>query len=138
MQLFSGGYVWVKPGFIEAPHLSHQPADAVALYRAGEFLFGYREARQNRGKVGFFAVGEQADDTYGKNRKRFPCPEKRINMLLSLEPLIYFESITNGSQILKNYLSGLTSDTVSLWRPLARREANTLRPFADSIRLRNP
>lgn len=38
--------------------------------------------------------------TYGKNRIRFPGKEKRINMLLSLEPLIYFESITNGESIL--------------------------------------
>ena len=35
-------------------------------------------------------------DTYGKNRKRFPVKEKRVNMLLSFEPLINLESITNG------------------------------------------
>jgi hypothetical protein len=36
------------------------------------------------------------DDTYRKNRKRFPVKEKRVNMLLSFEPLINLESITNG------------------------------------------
>ena len=41
-------------------------------------------------------------------------------------------------KVLKVYLRRRSSDTVSLWRPLARREANTLRPLADSIRLRNP
>jgi hypothetical protein len=37
-----------------------------------------------------------------------------------------------------DYLRRRSSDTVSLWRPLVRREANTLRPLALSIRLRNP
>jgi hypothetical protein len=42
------------------------------------------------------------NEPYRKNRKRFPFKEKRVNMLLSLEPLIYSESITNGEKILKS------------------------------------
>ena len=36
------------------------------------------------------------------------------------------------------YFRRRSSDTLSLWRPLARREASTLRPLAVCIRLRKP
>jgi hypothetical protein len=36
------------------------------------------------------------------------------------------------------YFKRFSSDTVSLWRPFARRDANTRRPFLVLIRLRNP
>jgi len=60
--------------------------------------------------------------------------EKRINILLALKPLVCFESITNGEMFFKVYFRRLSSDTVSFLRPFLRREARTLRPFADSMR----
>ena len=60
-------------------------------------------------------------------------------MLLALQPLVCFEGVTNGEWILiVDYLRRRSSETVSLWRPLARRDAKTLRPLADCIRLRKP
>ncbi len=68
----------------------------MAMDRAAETFFGNGEAYLYR----VFCIGRRienaVDYAYGKNRKRFPGEEKRVNMLLSLEPLIYFESITNG------------------------------------------
>jgi hypothetical protein len=84
--------------FIEPPCLYHLPAYTVALHRSTELLFGYRKT-SNNGRRAIGCTGHQViDEPYRKNRKRFPGPEKRINMLLSLEPLIYFESITNGKK----------------------------------------
>jgi len=40
-------------------------------------------------------------EAYRKNRKRFPETEKRVNMLLALEPLISLKSMTDGEMFLK-------------------------------------
>ena len=85
--------------FIEPPGLCHQPADAVAVHRATKLLFGHRKACLHRGCSIISTWNDGINEPYGKNRKRFPCKEKRMNMLLSLEPLIYLESITNGKKI---------------------------------------
>lgn len=133
--------VLYKHRFVQAPCLHHQPAHTVPVHRAAKFLFGYRKSCLHITPMLHHSFGghQPVNELYGKNRKRFPCTEKRMNMLLTLEPLIYFESMTNGKRILKNdYFRRRSSDTVSLWRPFARREASTLRPLADSIRLRKP
>ena len=66
---------------------------------AAEFLFWYGEACLHRGGFGVCTGNDAVNELYGENRKRFPGKEKRMNMLLSLEPLIYFESITNGDLV---------------------------------------
>ena len=82
------------------PCFHHQAADAVAVHRAAKFFLGYRKTSLHR-TAGIGGAGyAEVDEAYRKNRIRLSCPEKRINMLLSLEPLIYLESITNGADIL--------------------------------------
>ena len=104
-----------KSGFVVPPGLCHQAAHPVAVYRAFEFFLGHRETY-----LEFFSrlasifstiphsllcllfalIYGLVYDPEGKNRKRFPFTEKRINMLLSFEPLIYLESMTNGVRVL--------------------------------------
>lgn len=86
-----------------APGFHHQPPYAVAVHGVGEFLFGNGKANLQVGTrwawVGGFRSKRAVNELYGKNRKRFPGVEKRLNMLLAFEPLIYFESMTNGRKI---------------------------------------
>ena len=90
------GYGLVECMLVEAPRLNHKAAHAMAMNTATEFLFGYGEAGLHGCCLGIGTGYDSVNELYGKNRKRFPGKEKRMNMLLSLEPLIYFESITNG------------------------------------------
>lgn len=46
--------------------------------------------------------------------------------------------IIQNTQSIRIYFNLFSSETVSLTRPFLRRLANTLRPLADSMRLRNP
>jgi len=74
------------------PCLGQQPAYTVPVYRFSELFFGYRKARHQRIGGRPAAGGCIMNKIYyseGKNRKRFPCTEKRSNMLLFFEPLIY-------------------------------------------------
>ena len=99
MHLLVWGHGLIEGMLIEPPGFHHQPADAVTMYRTAELLLGHRKTGLHR--RGFF-IGtghDNVNEPYGKNRKRFPGEEKRMNMLLSLEPLIYSESITNGEKI---------------------------------------
>ena len=100
MQVLIGWYSRIYLMLVQAPGLGHQSAYAVAVHRTAKFLFGNRKAYPCGGYLGI-ARHHFADKFYRKNRKRFPCPEKRINMLLALEPLVCFESITNGETVLK-------------------------------------
>jgi hypothetical protein len=70
----------------------------VTVYRPAEFLFGHRKPC-SYGRAFISAGGSDAKAFYRKNRKRFPFTEKRINMLLALQPLVCFKSITNGRSI---------------------------------------
>jgi hypothetical protein len=96
VKLAAIGYGCVKYILMQPPRLSHEPADAVPVHRAAEFLFGYGKPRHHRGGVFRRTRVKGVYEPYRKNRKRFPGMEKRMNMLLALEPLIYFERITNG------------------------------------------
>jgi hypothetical protein len=98
MKLAAGRNGLVNRLLARSPGLHHQAAHPVTVYRPGKLLFGHRKARQHRRSVGRSPGHQAPDDPYRKNRKRFPGPEKRINMLLSLEPLVCFESITNGKK----------------------------------------
>jgi hypothetical protein len=99
VQLHIGRQGGVYGMLLQAPRLYHQAAYAVAVYRKFELLFWNGKAHPYRRN--FFAAScGQAEQPYGKNRIRFPGTEKRINMLLTLEPLVCFESITNGVVIL--------------------------------------
>ena len=102
MQLHAGGHCGIEGMLVQPPGLYHKAAYAVPVYRVLKLLFGHREAclcrRCDTIRGPWNKVIDEAD---GKNRKRLPGKEKRINMLLSLEPLIYFESITNGKKILR-------------------------------------
>ena len=102
MQLHAGGHCGIDGVLVHAPGLYHEAAYAVPVDRALEFLFGHREAGLcRRGDTIRGPWNKVINEADGKNRKRLPGKEKRINMLLSLEPLIYFESITNGKKILR-------------------------------------
>lgn len=99
MQLLIFGDDRIQAVLVSSPCLYHQPPDTVALYGAAKFLFGYRKpGHYGRCYCICWAGCCHIKQPYRKNRKRFPCPEKRINMLLSLEPLVCFESITNGEK----------------------------------------
>jgi hypothetical protein len=98
MQLFVCRHDGIEQVLVQPPGFGHQSADAVAVHRTTELLFGYRKARHNRGGIRV-SGNDVVNDPYRKNRKRFPGKEKRMNMLLSLEPLIYLKSITNGKEI---------------------------------------
>lgn len=137
VQLYTFRYRLVQGGFRHTPCFAHETHYSVPVYRAAKFLFGHREAHPHWRAL-FTADCSDADTSYRKNRKRFPVTEKRINMLLALQPLVCFKSITNGALIFKYYFRRFSSETVSLWRPFARREARTLRPLAVCIRLRKP
>ena len=102
VNLPAGRYGRIHYMLVQPPRLHHQPAYAVAVYRAFKFLLRYRKARHGRRRAAFQRRGNKIYQPDGKNRKRFPFKEKRINMLLSLEPLIYLESITNGELIKAN------------------------------------
>ena len=114
MQLLLGGDGIVEQLLVEPPRLGSEPTDAVPVNGAAKFLFGYGKAHLYRRCLCIGPWQGVVYEPYGKNRKRFPGEEKRMNMLLSLEPLIYPESITNGKKDLKYYLRRLSSDTVSL------------------------
>ena len=101
---------------MQPPAFYHQAAYAVAFHTQAPFLLRHGKARPyRRGLIGIAGQG-MVDELDGENRKRFPCTEKRINMLLALKPLVCFESITNGANILRlsNYLRRRSSETVSL------------------------
>lgn len=95
MQMVFRGNCSVKQVFIKSPRFPQQAFYPVAVYSVAKFLFGHGKAYPDRGRLG---TTRQyiVDNPYWKNRKRFSGVEKRINMLLSLEPLVCFESITNG------------------------------------------
>ena len=96
MELLPFGHGFIQCMFVEPPGLGHQPADAVPVHRAAKLLLRYRKACLDWGCLFIGQSYCSINESYGKNRKRFPGKEKRMNMLLSLEPLIYLESITNG------------------------------------------
>lgn len=85
----------VKQVLVKSPGFPQQAFYPVAIYSVAKFLFGHGKAYPDRGWLG---TTRQyiVDNPYRKNRKRFSGVEKRINMLLSLEPLVCFESIANG------------------------------------------
>lgn len=92
----------VPPGF------HHQAAHAVSVHALLKLLLGYREACLHCGHRGGGSIGawrghgrKMVHEAYRKNRKRFPETEKRVNMLLALEPLISFKSMTDGEMFLK-------------------------------------
>ncbi len=103
MHLLVWGHGFIKRMLVQPPGLYHQPADTVTVYGAAEFFLGYRKTSlHGRAPDSYRDIGagqKNVNEPYGKNRKRFPGEEKRMNMLLSLEPLIYSESITNGEKI---------------------------------------
>jgi hypothetical protein len=116
VELLPCGYRWVQQVFVQPPAFYHQAAYAVAFYAEAPFLFRHGKARPyRRGLIGV-AWQRMVNEFYRKNRKRFPGTEKRLNMLLALKPLVCFESITNGANILRltNYLRRRSSETVSL------------------------
>jgi len=86
--------------FMKTPCFPHQPHNAMPVYGAAEFLFGNRKTYPHGRKLGA-TLYNIIDKLSRKNRKRFPGMEKRINMLLALQPLVCSESITNGKMILK-------------------------------------
>ncbi len=99
MQLTPGGDGILQWLLAEAPGLGHQATHPVTVHRMAEAFFRYREAHlYGRPGIGS-SRDQQVNEPDGKNRKRFPRLEKRVNMLLPLEPLIYFESMTNGHEI---------------------------------------
>jgi hypothetical protein len=83
--------------FVEPPGLPDQSFDPVAVDGLTELLLGYREACADRGRFALATFADEVDEPEGENRIRFPGTEKRINMLLSLKPLVCFESMTNGA-----------------------------------------
>ncbi len=97
MQLLICRYCAIELVLMQAPGLHHQAAYAVALHRAAKLLLGNRKAHLHGRNI--FAGRPQHPQVhyaYRKNRKRFPGVEKRINMLLALEPLICLECMANG------------------------------------------
>ena len=91
----------VEGMFVQAPALPHQAADTIALYSLFKLFFG--DGKTNPCRSYILAPGnELVYEPDRKNRKRFPVTEKRINMLLTLEPLVCFESMTNGEIVLKS------------------------------------
>ena len=96
VQLLTWGYGGIDLLLVEAPGFGHQPAYPVAFHRHPEFLFRNRKTNTHRILLAFCARNGVVNELQRKNRKRFPVTEKRINMLLALEPLVCFESITNG------------------------------------------
>jgi len=104
----------IKQVLVQPPCLYHKPANMVAVYRTAKFLFGNGKADTHRRHF-TIARHNPVNELYRKNRIRFPGKEKRMNMLLALEPLVCFKSITNGRVVLVNdYFRRLSSDTVSL------------------------
>ena len=96
MDLNVWAYCFIQQVFVQSPAFHHQASDAVPVYRMPEFFFRYGKAG-HYGAVCFVCSRHcKVYEPYRKNRKRFPGAEKRINMLLFFEPLIYFKSITNG------------------------------------------
>ena len=97
------GHGLVDSVLMEPPCFYHQTADAVAVHGAAELFLRHRKTSLYGGAPDSYrdisAGQKNVNEPYGKNRKRFPGEEKRMNMLLSLEPLIYSESITNGEKI---------------------------------------
>lgn len=90
-----GGDSGIQLVLVQAPGFPQQAFYPVALHSLAKLLFGHRKAYPDGGRLG--TTGQHMiNKLYRKNRKRFPGVEKRINMLLSLEPLVCFESITNG------------------------------------------
>jgi len=85
---------------VEAPCFAEDALYAVAANGEAELLFGYGEAHPCRGNLAE-AWYRAVDEPDRKNRKRFPGMEKRINILLSLEPLVCLEGITNGKKDLE-------------------------------------
>jgi hypothetical protein len=65
-----------------------------------EFPLGYRESRANGGYLLFQPWNRKPNELQRKKRTRFSGTEKRVDMLLFLEPLIYTEGITNGLGVL--------------------------------------
>ena len=91
-----------------APRFHHQAAHTVAVHTPLKLLLGYREAGLHGGHRCQGGIGAGRDhgrqvvhEAYRKNRKRFPETEKRVNMLLALEPLISLKSMTDGEMFLK-------------------------------------
>ena len=96
MHLLAGWYEVIEQVLVQPPRFHHQTPYAVPVYATTEFLFWNRKPDLYWSFDHSGSGNEQIDESNGKNRKRFPGEEKRMNMLLSLEPLIYLESITNG------------------------------------------
>ena len=101
---------------VKAPGFCNEPAYTMTVYGTAELLFRYGKANSYRRLLSRLPVCNNVGEPYRKNRKRLPGKEKRMNMLLALEPLIYLKSITNGKKYLKvkDYFRRLSSDTVSL------------------------
>lgn len=100
MQLLRRGHSRIERVFIEAPAFPHQAANTVTFYRFFKLLFGNGKTHPGRSYI-LTARNKLIYEPDRKNRKRFPITEKRINMLLALEPLVCFESMTNGEIVLK-------------------------------------
>lgn len=108
MQLHTSGHYGAQQVFSVAPGLHHQAAHTMAVHALLKLLLGYREACLHCSHRGGGSIGagrghgrKVVHKAYGKNRKRFPETEKRVNMLLALEPLISFKSMTDGEKFLK-------------------------------------
>lgn len=108
MQLHAGRHHWWQQVLAVSPRFHHQAAHTVAVHASFKFLLGYREAGLHSGHRRRSGVGtgrgrgrQMVHEAYRKNRKRFPETEKRVNMLLALEPLISLKSMTDGEMFLK-------------------------------------
>ncbi|KKY62283.1 hypothetical protein Tanf_02615 [Tannerella forsythia] len=71
----------------------------------------------------------------GKSRQKRAYAQKKKVKVSSRKLL---PSLVNAFKRIVYQNFGYSSDTVSLFRPLARREANTRRPLAVDILRRNP
>lgn len=109
MHAHVGGQGGQQEVLMGAPRFHHLAPHTVAVNRAGKLPLGNGKADlQIACTVSVFRSCRESteEQLYRKNRKRFPGMEKRMNMLLALEPLIYFESMTNGKIILRVITSG--------------------------------
>lgn len=89
MQLQFRRHGLVERVLIQPPCFAQQAQHAVAVYRFSKLLFGHGKAGLYRRSPGIARNGT-VDEPYREKRKRFPFPEKRINMLLALQPLVCF------------------------------------------------
>ena len=72
MQLIACGYLRVQDMFMKPTRLRHQPSDTVAVHRTAKLFFrnGKSGLNMRRGFIG--TRHKYTDESYRKNRKRFP------------------------------------------------------------------